>query len=156
MSEELMDIMDETNNANSKDEAVKFLSFLSDNLIFGVNAGYVTEIITNHTITMLPMVPAYIKGIINLRGQIIPIIDIRMRMNKPSFEYTDTSCIIVLNINTISVGIFVDTVSQVVDVDESKISPMPANNKQELVSGMVSLSEDVVMLMLDCEQLVSN
>lgn len=156
MSEELMDVMDETNNANSKDEAVKFLSFLSDNLIFGVNAGYVTEIITNHTITMLPMVPAYIKGIINLRGQIIPIIDIRMRMNKPSFEYTDTSCIIVLNINTISVGIFVDTVSQVVDVDESKISPMPANNKQELVSGMVSLSEDVVMLMLDCEQLVSN
>lgn len=138
-----------------KEEAKKYLTFLSDGLTFAVNANSVSEIITNHHITILPMVPLYIQGIINLRGQIIPIIDIRMRMNKPSLmEDNGTSCIIVLDINGVSVGIFVDTVSQVTDVYESNISPMPANSSQELVNGMMSLPDGKVILFLDCELLL--
>lgn len=153
-----MEMDDEINATQTiqKDTSKKFLAFLSDELLFGVNAAYVTEIITNHHITMLPMVPNYIKGIINLRGQIIPILDIRLKMNKADMDYTDTSCIIVLDINSVLIGILVDTVSQVVDVYEDKISPPTANNKQELVNGMVSLSSGVVMLLLDCELLINN
>lgn len=153
-----MEMNDEMNPTQTmqKDNSKKFLAFLSDELLFGVNAAYVTEIITNHHITMLPMVPNYIKGIINLRGQIIPIIDIRLKMNKPDMDYTDTSCIIVLDINSVLIGILVDTVSQVVDVYEDRISPPTANNKQELVNGMVSLPSGVVMLLLDCELLINN
>lgn len=153
-----MEMNDEMNSTQTmqKDNSKKFLAFLSDELLFGVNAAYVTEIITNHHITMLPMVPNYIKGIINLRGQIIPIIDIRLKMNKPDMDYTDTSCIIVLDINSVLIGILVDTVSQVVDVYEDRISPPTANNKQELVNGMVSLPSGVVMLLLDCELLINN
>ena len=132
----------------------RFLTFSSDGLNIGVSTNYVIEIITNHAITMVPLVPDYVKGIINLRGQIIPIIDIRLRMGKPSIEYTNTTCIIVLNINSVYIGIIVDAVQQVIDIDQSKISPVPVENQQELISGMISSSERSVILFLDCEQLV--
>ena len=132
----------------------RFLTVSSDGLNIGVSTNYVIEIITNHAITMVPLVPDYVKGIINLRGQIIPIIDIRLRMGKPSIEYTNTTCIIVLNINSVYIGIIVDAVQQVMDIDQSKISPVPVENQQELISGMISSSERSVILFLDCEQLV--
>ena len=134
----------------------RFLTFSSDGLNIGVSTNYVIEIITNHAITMVPLVPDYVKGIINLRGQIIPIIDIRLRMGKPSIEYTNTTCIIVLNINSVYIGIIVDAVQQVMDIDQSKISPVPVENQQELISGMISSSERSVILFLDCEQLVQS
>ena len=132
----------------------RFLTFSSDGLNIGVSTNYVIEIITNHAITMVPLVPDYVKGIINLRGQIIPIIDIRLRMGKPSIEYTNTTCIIVLNINSVYIGIIVDAVQQVMDIDQSKISPVPVENQQELISGMISSSERSVILFLDCEKLI--
>ncbi len=142
-------------NVEMKEDPKKFLTFLSDGLTFAIDATNVGEIITNYPITMVPNVPSFIKGIINLRGQIIPIIDIRERMHKPPlYETTDTSCIIVLDINSTSIGIFVDAVSHVVDIYESKISPMPPNSSQELVKGMMSLTKEMVILFLDCELLL--
>lgn len=132
----------------------RFLTFSSNGLNIGVSTNYVIEIITNHTITMLPLVPDYVKGIINLRGQIIPIIDIRLRMGKPSIDYTSSTCIIVLNINSVQIGIIVDAVQQVMDIDQSQISPVPVENQQELINGMVSSGNRSVILFLDCEQLV--
>ncbi len=124
----------------------RFLTFSSDGLNIGVSTNYVIEIITNHTITMVPLVPDYVKG----------IIDIRLRMGKPSIEYTSSTCIIVLNINAISIGIIVDAVQQVMDIDQSKISPVPVENQQELINGMISSSDRSVILFLDCEQLVQS
>ncbi len=132
----------------------RFLTFSSDGLTIGVSTNYVIEIITNHAITVLPLVPDYVKGIINLRGQIIPIIDIRLRMGKPSIDYTNTTCIIVLDIDSVRIGIVVDAVQQVIDIDQSHISPVPVENQQELISGMISSGERSVILFLDCEQLV--
>lgn len=65
-------------------QTVKYLFFCPDNLFFDVSADYVVEIITNHAITRLPLVPNYIRGIINLRGQIIPIVDTRLLPGQPS------------------------------------------------------------------------
>ena len=132
----------------------RFLTFSSNGLNIGVSTNYVIEIITNHIITVLPLVPDYVKGIINLRGQIIPIIDIRLRMGNPSIDYTNPTCIIVLNINSVQIGIIVDDVQQVMDIDQSQISPVPVENRQELISGMVSSSDRSVILFLDCEQLL--
>lgn len=147
------DDMDEVGEIEVEKE--RFLTFRSADLTFAVNTKYVIEIITNHSITTLPMVPEYIKGIINLRGQIIPIVDIRLRLGKPSIdmENNESNCIIVLDIDSISVGIIVDSVSQVVDSELSKISPVPVNNQRELVNGMISLDVNNVVLLLDCEQL---
>lgn len=148
------DDMDEVGEIEVEKE--RFLTFRSADLTFAVNTKYVIEIITNHSITTLPTVPEYIKGIINLRGQIIPIVDIRLRLGKPSIdmENNESNCIIVLDIDSISVGIIVDSVSQVVDSELSKISPVPVNNQRELVNGMISLDVNNVVLLLDCEQLV--
>ena len=132
----------------------RFLTFTSDGLTIGISTDYVTEIITNHSITVLPLVPDYVKGIINLRGQIIPIIDIRLRMGKEAIAYTNHTCIIVLNIDSVLIGIVVDMVQQVIDIDKSLISSMPIEDHQELINGMVSLDERSVLLFLDCEQLV--
>lgn len=132
----------------------RFLIFSSSELNIGVSTNYVIEIITNHSVTMLPQVPDYVKGIINLRGQIIPIIDIRLRMGKPSIDYTSSTCIIVLNIDSVQIGIIVDAVQQVMDIDQSQVSPVPVENQQELISGMVSSGNRSVILFLDCEQLV--
>ena len=129
----------------------KFLIFESDHLLFGANVEYVMEIITNHMITRLPVVPDYVGGIINLRGQIIPVIDIRLRMGK---EAQVDCCIVVLSIDGTQAGILVDTVVQMIDVPEGQILPVPAHNTQKLISGMCSLPDGKTMMVLDCDLLL--
>lgn len=140
----------------SKETMERYLTFHTDNLIFGVSTNYIIEIITNHVITSLPMTPNYVRGIINLRGQIVPIVDIRAKLGKPEVEYTSASCVIVLNVDSVNIGIIVDAVDQVLDIDYSRISAVPSSNREELVSGMISLPDNHVVLLLDCETLVNN
>lgn len=129
----------------------KYLLFQSDTLLFGVTADYVVEIITNHTITEIPLVPSYVRGIINLRGQIIPIVDIRLLLGQ---DLADGDCIIILNINDVMVGILVDTVQKMIDLDVQSILSSPSKECQKLVSGMCSLSDGQTMLVFDCSQLL--
>ncbi|MBS5144348.1 MAG: purine-binding chemotaxis protein CheW [Butyricicoccus pullicaecorum] len=137
------------------DAMAKYLTFYTDNLLFGVNASYVVEIIINHALTSLPMTPDYVKGIINLRGQIIPIIDIRLRIGRPEAETDSTVCIIVLDIEGTQIGILVDRVAQMVDIDESQLSVSLVSD-QQLVSGMISLEDGGnTMLVLDCARMIS-
>lgn len=132
----------------------RILTFMSDGLLLGISTEYVVEIITNHTITRLPIVPPYIKGIINLRGQVIPIIDTRMKTGKPPLEDDgSTRCIIILEIDENPIGITVDSVSQVIDVDAEAIANCN-NNTNELISGMISLGDGVVLQMFNCSVLI--
>ncbi|MCI8645286.1 MAG: purine-binding chemotaxis protein CheW [Firmicutes bacterium] len=133
----------------------RFLTFLSDGLYFGVNTRNVIEIINNHQIRTLPMVPDYVRGIINLRGQVIPIIDMRLRMGKPFQEYTPKTCIVILEIDSNTIGIVVDSVAQVLDIDLDRITPIPTENRQELTNSMISI-DGTVILLLECEAIVEN
>lgn len=133
-------------------ETRKFLIFLTDDLRMGVDAEYVVEIITNHSITYLPMLPPYVRGIINLRGQIVPILDIRLRLGK---ERKDDCLVIVLNIENTQIGILVDAVDQMVDIPKDDILPLPAQSNQKLVSGMCSLPDGSgTMLVLEGAQVI--
>lgn len=129
----------------------KYLLFVSDGLLFGAAASYIVEIITNHPITSLPLVPSYVRGIINLRGQIIPIVDIRRLLGQ---EPAGQDCIIILNINDTMLGVLVDTVQKMIDVHSKTILPSPKKDHGGLVSGMCSLSEGQTMLVFDCAQLL--
>ena len=129
----------------------KYLIFISDNLLYGIDANEVVEIITDHTITRLPRVPHYVRGIINLRGQIIPIIDMRLRLGKPPQE---DNCVMVINVEGNQVGLLVDGVERMVDIPRESILPMPTQNPQKLISGMCSLPEGTTMLILDCDLLL--
>lgn len=155
MAETTIDIIENNKEGHTPKNIQRYLTFVSDNITFGVSTDYVIEIISSYMICTLPMVPDYIKGIINLRGQTIPIIDIRLRMGKMPQDYTDATCIIILEIKDISVGIVVDSVTQVLDIDLDRISPIPTQNQQELTSSMISREDGSVILFLDCEELIS-
>ena len=152
------DDMDELDMSNGFDNSnlERYLTFKSDGLTYAIDTLYVTEIITNYVITVLPMVPHYITGIINLRGAIVPILDIRARMGKMPADISDGCCIIVLDVNSVHLGIIIDEVSQVVDIDQTKVSSMPINNHQELVNAMITIGDGTTLLVMDCEQLINN
>ena len=139
-------------------KALAYVAFISNGLTYVINASCVTEIITNHSIRKLPMVPSYIPGIINLRGQIIPIVDVRRRMGNyyPSDESSKRqNCIIVINIHAMEIGIIVDTVTKTLDISEAAIAPMPPNNRQELVNGIQTTPDGETVLFFDHEMLVN-
>ena len=152
MAEEKVMFAQESDEAVTSDDAVEaltdqYLICISDGLFYGIDAEKVETIITDHTITRLPRVPHYVRGIINLRGQIIPIIDIRLRLGKPE---AGENCIVVVNAGSDCIGILVDGVDKMVDVQPSSILPMPTQNPQKLISGMCSLPEGKTLLILDC------
>lgn len=130
----------------------KFLIFIADDLKLGVVAESVVEILTNQTITYLPRVPEFIRGIINMRGQMVPILDIRARLGKLPLE---DSLVIVLNIDGTQLGILADGVDQMTDIPKADILPIPAHSAQLLVSGMCTLPDGSgTMMVLDCDQLM--
>lgn len=155
---ELSEIESQTAFNSVSDTIRRYVAFISDNLNYVISAEYVTEIITNHTITRLPLVPPYISGIINLRGQIIPIIDVRRRMGKSPSDTTslENNCIIVLNIHGTEIGITVDTITKALDIDESAISPMPTSNQDELVNGIQTTTSGETVLFFDCCMLINS
>ena len=133
----------------------KYLIFTTDDLKLGVDAGYVVEILNNQTITYLPMMPEYIRGVFNMRGQIIPVMDIRMRLGK--IPEDDNDLLIVLNYQNSQLGVLVDAVEQMIDIPDEIITPMPAQSNQRLVSGMCTIPDGSgTMLVLDCEQVLAH
>ena len=148
---------DEAAALNTLDDTVdsqKYLIFMAEHLKLGVVAEDVVEILNNQVITYLPMVPDFIRGIINMRGQMVPILDIRARLGMPSQE---DSLVVVINLNDVQLGILVDGVDQMLDIPKVNIHPLPANSTQMLVSGMCSLPDGSgTMMVLDCAQLMPN
>ena len=143
--------MDDYNDQIPEMQTEKYLIFSSDGLMYGIKAEQVKDIITDYAITYLPRVPGYVKGVINLRGQIIPIIDIRLRLGKPEQK---SACGITVDVDGNMVGILVDMVEQMVDVPLNTILPVPTNKGQAMVCGMCTLPDGSTMLELDCELLL--
>ena len=100
-------------SANEK-QRNKYVTFKSGNEYFGLKIEYVNEIIVYQEITEIPESDDYIKGLINLRGKIIPVIDVRIRFKQEPMEYTDRTCIIIVNVNDIVVGLIVEKIAEVV------------------------------------------
>ncbi len=135
--------------------AERCLTFESGGLLLFLSTKYVTEIINGHSITHLPLVPPFVKGIINLRGQILPVVDIRVCMDKPETEYTNKTCIVVLNVDNIPLGIVVDSVRQVMDINLDYVRPIPLKRQQKLLDGMITAEDGSVLMSFDCASLAS-
>lgn len=134
----------------------KVMTFNIGEQVYGIEIQYVLEIIEMQPITKVPHVPSYIKGIINVRSKAVPIVDIRTRFGKPEIPYTNRTCIIILAINDISVGIIVDSVADVEDIHSGDISATPENNSvntNEFIQYMIRSSE-TVKLILDVAKLL--
>ena len=103
----------------------KYLTFLVGDVGYGIEISFVVEIISVQEITLVPHTHAYVKGIINLRGTVVPVIDMGMRFGQGEVEYTDKTCIIVLSMDEMSVGILVDGVQDVSNIDDENIQDPP-------------------------------
>ncbi len=133
----------------------RYLTFALGEEIFGIGIRYVTEIIGMQPVNAIPEAPDYIKGIINLRGKIIPVIDMRLKFKKPSVAYTDRTCIIVIETASFSVGLIVDQVAEVLTMGDGDIVPPPsawAGAGKRYLSGIGKV-DGQVKLLLDCDQL---
>ena len=148
---------DELERSVQEDEGAgsrKHLIFTVDDLKIGIDAEQVVEIQNSYTVTYLPMMPDYILGIFNMRGQIIPIMDIRLRLGKLP---TEENILIVIDYNNNQLGIRVDSVDLMLDIPMESIVPIPSQSTQKLVSGMCTLPDGSgTMLVLDCEQLIAH
>ena len=135
----------------------KFLTFALDEELYGIEICYVTEIVGIQTITEIPELPEYIKGIINLRGNIIPVMDVRLRFKKESKEYNDRTSVIVIDIMNTPIGLIVDSVAEVLNIPEEAIVEPPKMNKEvnnRFIKNIGKVGNDVKLL-LNCEQLLA-
>jgi purine-binding chemotaxis protein CheW len=133
----------------------KYLTFSLGTEVFGVDIGFVTEIVGLQKISNIPESLDYVKGIINLRGKIIPVIDMRMRFKKRSAEYTGHTCIVVVDIQDITVGLIVDKVDEVISIPDTSIVAPPnyrVGVKNNYIKGIGKVNGGV-RLLLDCENL---
>ena len=134
----------------------KYLTFNLGDEEYGIEISNVTEIIGIQKITDLPETPQYVKGVINLRGKVIPLVDVRLRFQLEEKEYNDRTCIVVVNIQDMAVGLIVDTVCEVLDIQKSRIDSTPTvNNKpgNRYIHGLGMVGDDVKIL-LDTEKLL--
>jgi purine-binding chemotaxis protein CheW len=135
----------------------RYLTFKLDNECYGMEIKYVTEIIGIQEITQIPELPEYIKGIINLRGKIIPVMDVRLRFKKEFREYNDRTCVIVFDIDEFSIGLIVDSVAEVLTIPEQDITEPPKMSKgfsNRYIKNIGKVGNDVKLL-IDCKKLIS-
>lgn len=143
-------IRDETDTQHGR-----YLTFYLGEEVFGIEIRYVTEIVGIQEISVLPESPDYVKGVINLRGKIIPVTDMRLRINKKEVPYTDRTCIIVIDILDTKAGLIVDQVEEVaVIADDSIVAPPDFHTGcQNRFIGGIGKDGDNIRLLLDCEKL---
>ncbi len=136
----------------------KFLTFVLGSEVYGIEILKVREIIKLMDITTVPRTPDYLKGVINLRGKVIPIIDLRSKFSMPEIEHTQETCIIVVEVNKTSIGIIVDSVSEVSNIKSGEIEEAP-NLGQDVdtnfILGLGKTKERIVIL-LDIELVLSS
>jgi purine-binding chemotaxis protein CheW len=125
---------------------------------YGVCIAYDTEIVGMQKVMPVPDVPAYIKGVINLRGKVIPVMDMRARFEMPEAIYTERTVIIVLDVDAIPIGLVVDDVRDVLEIPPANIDPPPhsgsVRDNRGLIRGL-GKSGDLVAVILDIRRLVS-
>nr|WP_300769074.1 chemotaxis protein CheW [uncultured Acetatifactor sp.] len=153
-----MDEMMNTGAVSTDTQEGKYMTFKSGSEYFGLEIQYVQQIIQFQAITKIPETEDYIKGLINLRGKIIPVVDVRVRFRQGECEYTDKTCILVITVKDTTVGLIVEQIAEVAEIQKENILPPPTigrndkgHNKYVYGIGKVGTS---VKLLLDPEKLL--
>ncbi len=143
------------------DKEGKYLTFSMSNEEYGIGILKIKEIIGIMPITTVPQTPEFVKGVINLRGKVIPVIDLRLRFGMESIDYTERTCIIVVEVEgragTVQIGIVVDSVSEVLNIKGDEIEDTPsfgAKLDTDYILGMAKM-EGGVKILLDIDRVLS-
>lgn len=128
----------------------QYLTFIIDEDYYGIDISSVIEIIGMQKITQMPQQPDYVNGVINLRGRIIPTIDIRIRFKKQKIAYDERTCIVVVDVKDTMIGFIVDRVDEVMTIAPENISEPPRFNqdfKGRYVQGIAKIEEKIIMIL---------
>lgn len=131
-----------------------YLTFKIEEELFAANVGKVLSILELTKITKIPRTPEYIRGVINLRGVVLPIVDLRIKFGLTPTEFTSNTCILVLEINiensTVKIGALVDSVQEVLEIEDKDILPPPnigAKFRSDFIDGMFKTDSSFIMLL---------
>lgn len=158
MSNALVPMKADEAHAGDHGELIQLVSFSLDNEEYGVDVLKVREIIRMPSITRVPNTPQYVEGVINLRGKVIPIINMRRRFGLLELEYDKQTRIMVMDVEGELMGFIVDAVSEVIRISSSEIQPSPAivtsGIDQECIAGVINQAERLLVL-LDLQKMFS-
>jgi len=155
----MAEVVDRTPEIFEDTQKDKFLTFLVGREEYAIEIKYVTEIIGGmQVVTEVPELPDYIRGIINLRGKIIPVMDVNLRFKKEPPQYGDRTCITVIEINDLLVGLIVDYVAEVLTIENENVVDPPADRTgftNRYIKGIGKVGNSV-KLILDCRILLGD
>ena len=147
--------MDDMNDVVVQDDlSGRCLTFHIEDTIYSLSLAHVIEIISIQRVTHIPGMPYYIKGIVNLRGKVVPILDVRLKFGQPERPYDDKTCIIIVLIHDMNVGLIVDRVEDVITLDKDNMAPPPLSERRigDSYLGSISTIGEKVIMNIDCEK----
>jgi len=150
MSEELAVKTTDEAIAAMNEQGGEALLFSIDKTIYGIPIQHITEIIGVQPITVIPKVPSYIKGVINIRGKVVPVINIRDKIALPEIPYDERTCIIVVDVNEITVGLIVDRVREVIVLNADDIcstSEYKSINQNNYIEAIIDADGEIKQLL---------
>ncbi len=135
----------------------RFLTFVLNSEVYGIEILKVREIIGLMDITNVPQTPDYMRGVINLRGKVIPVIDLRLKFSMPEDEHTQETCTIVVEVDNTSIGIIVDKVSEVMEIKGEEIEGTPQFGQGIDTNFIMGLgkTKDTIVILLDIAKVLS-
>jgi len=152
-----IDLMVEDDELDQQSE--KFLMFKLGEEEYGIDIKRITAIEELPQITSIPDMPNFVKGVINLRGKVIPAVDLRLRFGIEEKEYDDRTCIVIVSVDDSTIGLIVDIVSEVHEIAEEDIGPPPsfknASGKEQYIAGLAKKGDEVKII-LDVHKIISN
>lgn len=150
MANDDIDLNDDLFDEDEDTQKDRYLTFRIGDEDYAIEIRFVTEIIGIQKITSVPDMPEFVKGVINLRGQVIPVLDVRSRFHLSEREYDERTCIVVVNVNEMQIGLIVDTVNEVREIPEDMVSPPPSisrGSRSRYIKGMGRIGEEVKIIL---------
>ena len=152
-----MDFVEDDEDVDNQSN--KYLMFNLGDEEYGIDIAKITAIEELQQITVIPDMPNFVKGVINLRGKVIPAVDLRLRFGLEEREYDDRTCIVIVSVNESTIGLIVDIVSEVHEIGINDIGPPPSfknmSGKEQYIAGLAKRGEEVKII-LDVEKIISN
>jgi len=154
MSDEISSELSRITEDTMDDMKGRFLTFYIDTTIYGIELYYIWDIVKMQSITPVPGLPYYYKGIVNLRGKVAPIIDVRLKFGQEERPYDERTCILVVDISGMQVGLIVDRIAEVVAINSENRNPPPdlgMRSDERYLSSIANVSGKVI-LVIDCDK----
>lgn len=147
--------------AETNEETTQYLTFKLEDELFGLDIGKVREVLDFPAITKIPQTPDYMRGVINLRGSVVPVVDLRSKFGMEQVENTVNTCIIIVEVQldteTVVVGAMADAVQEVLDLEQNQIEPAPrigTKMNTDFIKGMGKHADQFIII-LDIDKVLS-